>query len=132
MALLELKDITKTYQMGEVALQALDHISLQIDRKEFVAITGFSGSGKSTLMHVMGCLDTPTSGSYHIDGTDVSKMDTGALAQIRNTHIGFVFQRFYLLPDLTALDNVALPQLYAGKGEPQARAAAQEMLERVG
>ncbi len=98
MALLELKDITKTYQMGEVALQALDHISLQIDRKEFVAITGFSGSGKSTLMHVMGCLDTPTSGSYHIDGTDVSKMDTGALAQIRNTHIGFVFQRFYLLP----------------------------------
>lgn len=131
MALLEAKNLIKTYQMGQTEVKALKGINLVIESGEFVAITGFSGSGKSTLMHVLGCLDNPTSGSYVLDGIDVSRAKRDDLARIRNQKIGFVFQKFYLLPDLTALDNVALPRLYAGVSEQQARIDAQELLAMV-
>lgn len=112
-------------------MQALNGIDLVINAGEFVAITGFSGSGKSTLMHVLGCLDNPTSGRYLLDGIDVSQASRDELAHIRNQKIGFVFQKFFLLPDLTALDNVALPRLYAGIPEAQARSEAAELLAMV-
>ena len=131
MALLEAKNVTKTYQMGQTEVIALKGIDLTIQSGEFVAITGLSGSGKSTLMHVLGCLDNPTSGSYILDGTDVSQAKRDELARIRNQKIGFVFQKFYLLPDLTARDNVALPRLYAGIPEHQARKDAAQLLETV-
>lgn len=117
--------------MGQTEVQALKGIDLVIQSGEFVAITGFSGSGKSTLMHVLGCLDNPTSGSYILDGTDVSTAKRDDLARIRNQKIGFVFQKFYLLPDLTARDNVALPRLYAGVPEHQARNDAEALLATV-
>ena len=131
MAFLETKNITKTYHMGNTPVQALKGIDLVINAGEFVAITGFSGSGKSTLMHVLGCLDNPTSGHYVLDGIDVSQASRDELAHIRNQKIGFVFQKFYLLPGLTALDNVALPRLYAGTSETQARSEAAELLAMV-
>lgn len=112
-------------------MQALKGIDLVINAGEFVAITGFSGSGKSTLMHVLGCLDNPTSGHYLLDGIDISQASRDELAHIRNQKIGFVFQKFFLLPDLTALDNVALPRLYAGISETQARSEAAELLAMV-
>ncbi|MFA6534746.1 MAG: ABC transporter ATP-binding protein [Candidatus Babeliales bacterium] len=131
MSIIEAKDIVKTFRMGETEITALKGVSLSVEKGEFVAITGFSGSGKSTLMHVLGCLDIPTSGSYVIDGVDASKATRDELAKIRNQKIGFVFQKFYLLPDLTALDNVALPCLYAGENETAAREKAKKLLELV-
>jgi putative ABC transport system ATP-binding protein len=132
MIIIEMKNITKTFFNADIALTVLKGISFSVERGEFLSITGPSGSGKSTLMHIIGCLDTPTSGSYLIDNKDVSQLDGNALAAIRNNHIGFVFQKFHLLPDLNALNNVALPQLYANKSEKEALAKAQEKLELVG
>jgi putative ABC transport system ATP-binding protein len=131
MALLEMKDITKHFRMGDSTLEVLKGISFSVEPQDYISITGPSGSGKSTLMHIIGCLDTPTSGTYTIDGQDVAHMSHDQLARIRNKHIGFVFQKFHLLPDLNALDNVALPQLYAGKSETEAQTEAQKMLELV-
>ncbi|MFA6263193.1 MAG: ABC transporter ATP-binding protein [Candidatus Babeliales bacterium] len=131
MKLIETKDIVKTYVMGETKLNALDGINLVIEEGEFVAITGSSGSGKSTLMHLLGCLDTPTSGTYFLDNIDVSKASRDELADIRNKKIGFVFQKFYLLTDLTALENVALPLLYARVKESEAYKKAADHLAKV-
>lgn len=131
MKTIEAHNLIKVYRMGENDLMALKGITLTIDKGEFVAITGYSGSGKSTLMHLLGCLDTPTEGDYFIDGINVSTSTRNELAQIRNQKIGFVFQKFHLLPDLTALDNVALPMLYAGSGEAEARTRAAELLTMV-
>jgi putative ABC transport system ATP-binding protein len=131
MKLIETKDIIKTYVMGETQVNALDGINLVIEEGEFVAITGSSGSGKSTLMHLLGCLDTPTSGSYFLDNIDVSKASRDELAAIRNKKIGFVFQKFYLLTDLTALENVALPLLYARVKESEAYKIAADHLVKV-
>lgn len=131
MALLELKNITKSFQMGESTLQVLKGIDIEINRGEFLAITGPSGSGKSTLMHLIGCLDTATSGNYFFEGENISSMTSNQLAAIRNQRIGFVFQKFHLLPDLRAIDNVALPQLYANKSEKEAQEHALEKLKLV-
>jgi putative ABC transport system ATP-binding protein len=112
--MIEIKDITKQYGSGEATFKALKGVSFTIEDGEFVAIMGPSGSGKSTLMHILGCLDTPTTGSYHLDGKDVSKLSDEALAHIRKDKIGFVFQAFNLLPRTTVLRNVMLPLVYAG------------------
>ncbi len=132
MKLIEIKDLTKTFTMAESTLTVLKGISFNVEQGELLSITGPSGSGKSTLMHLIGCLDKPTNGTYLLEGKNVSTMTPNQLAHIRNNLIGFVFQRFYLLPDLTALDNVALPQLYAGSSEKDAREHAREVLEFVG
>lgn len=132
MALLEMKNITKSFRMGDSTIEILKGISFSVEPKDYLSITGPSGSGKSTLMHLVGCLDTPTSGTYTIEGEDVSHMSSDQLARIRNKHIGFVFQKFHLLPDLRAIDNVALPQLYAGNNESEAQKEARKMLEMVG
>lgn len=118
--------------MGDNEVQALRGITLSISSGEFVALTGFSGSGKSTLMHMLGCLDTPTTGSYILDGIDISLASRDELARVRNQKIGFVFQKFHLLPDLQAVDNVALPMLYAGETESAARQRAAQLLIDVG
>lgn len=131
MTTIKTENLVKVFTMGETELIALKGVSLSINKGEFVSITGFSGSGKSTLMHLLGCLDTPTDGHYFIDDIEVTKATRNELAQIRNQKIGFVFQKFHLLPDLTALDNVALPQLYAGKNETEARKKASELLAMV-
>lgn len=128
---LEAKNIKKIYKMGDTEVHALNGINLQINKGEFVAITGTSGSGKSTLMHLLGCLDIPTEGDYLIDGKNVANMTKDELAHIRNEKIGFVFQKFFLLPDLTATDNVALPQLYAGESEVVAKEKAKKLLATV-
>jgi putative ABC transport system ATP-binding protein len=128
--MIRLYDVTKVYQMGLVQVRALDGVSLHIDPGEFVAITGPSGSGKSTMMHIIGCLDRPTSGRYEFNGQPVARLSDRQLAKLRNASIGFVFQTFNLLPVSTALQNVALPLFYAGRtrtGEPARRA-----LEAVG
>lgn len=131
MKTIEAKNLVRIFKMGEEEVRALNGVSLDIEKGEFVAITGQSGSGKSTLMNVIGCLDTPTSGEYFIDGQNVAHMQMDELSKIRNKKIGFVFQKFHILPDLTALDNVALPALYSGVKEKEARAKAAEMLEIV-
>lgn len=131
MKTIQADNLIKVYKMGENELMALKGVSLSIDKGEFVAITGFSGSGKSTLMHLLGCLDTPTDGHYFIDDVEVTKATRNELAKIRNQKIGFVFQKFHLLPDLTALDNVALPMLYAGHSEDDARKRAAQLLKMV-
>ena len=131
-ALIQLEDITKTYDAGENAVQALDGIDVAIEYGQFVSIIGPSGSGKSTLMHILGCLDTPTTGKYWLDGQDVAELSARALARIRNQKIGFVFQTFNLLPRATVLKNVELPLLYAGLSRVERRARAHEALERVG
>lgn len=130
--LIDARDLTKTFMMGDTEVQALRGITLTIASGEFVALTGFSGSGKSTLMHVLGCLDIPTTGFYALDGIDVSKATRDELALVRNQKIGFVFQKFHLLPDLRAVDNVALPMLYAGVTEEEALKRAQQLLIDVG
>ncbi len=129
---IEIHDIVKNYQVGSVVVRALRSVSLNIYRNEYVAIMGPSGSGKSTLMNLLGCLDTPTSGKYILNGTDVSKMNDDFLAEIRNKEIGFVFQTFNLLPRYTALENVTLPLIYAGVPKVEREKLARETLEHVG
>ncbi|HEX6642739.1 MAG TPA: ABC transporter ATP-binding protein [Thermoanaerobaculia bacterium] len=131
-ALIQLEQITKTYDSGENAVQALRGVDVRIDRGEFLSIIGPSGSGKSTLMHILGCLDSPSTGRYWLDGEDVAEMSGKQLARIRNQKLGFVFQTFNLLPRATILKNVELPLLYAGVDSDERRTRAQAALERVG
>ena len=130
--LIEFQDIYKIYQMGDEAVHALDGVSLTIDPGEFVAIVGQSGSGKSTAMNIIGCLDVPTSGTYHLGGIDVSTMDDDQQAEIRNKMLGFIFQQYNLIPKLNVLENVELPLLYAGVSSQERRERAVRALERVG
>ena len=130
--LIRVEDLHKIYNPGENEVRALDGITLEIERGEFVAIVGHSGSGKSTLMNMLGCLDTPTTGNYFLDGQDVSRMSDNELSDIRNKKIGFIFQGFNLIPNLDAIGNVELPLIYRGMGRQQRRKAAVEALERVG
>ncbi|HJW34908.1 MAG TPA: ABC transporter ATP-binding protein [Holophagaceae bacterium] len=130
--LIVLNDITKVYQMGDMEVRALDGVSLTIQKGEYVAIMGPSGSGKSTMMNVIGCLDTPTTGGYELNGKQVEKMTDDDLAQIRNEEIGFVFQTFNLLARTTSLQNVELPLIYAGVTPAERHAMAQKALENVG
>lgn len=132
MSLIELKNIHKTYQLGEVPVQALKGVSLSIRDGEFVAVMGASGSGKSTLMNILGCLDTPTSGSYSLGGEDVSSLGRNSLARIRNARIGFVFQGFNLLARTPAVENVELPMLYSGIGAKERHQRAGDALKLVG
>ncbi len=125
-----MQNVTKTYQMGDVQVTALNGVSFEIEQGEMVAITGPSGSGKSTLMNIIGCLDTPTSGSYILDGMNVSQMSDDAQADVRNKKMGFVFQQFNLLPRTAAIDQVELPMVYAGV--PDRTERAQEALKSVG
>ncbi len=130
MSVITCTDITKVYLLGETLVHALRGVSLNVDAGEFVAITGPSGSGKSTMMHILGCLDVPTSGSYRLGGIEVATMDDDQLAKVRSTSIGFVFQQFNLLSRVTALANVELPLLYAGREDREERAT--EALVHVG
>ena len=130
--LIELKDVYKIYPMGDETVHALDGVSLSIDQGEFVAIVGSSGSGKSTAMNIIGCLDVPTSGSYHLGGVDVSTMDDDQQAEIRHKMLGFIFQQYNLIPKLSVLENVELPLLYAGVPAEERRDRAIRSLERVG
>ncbi len=130
--LIELRDIFKIYQMGEETVHALDGVNITIDQGEFVAIVGSSGSGKSTAMNIIGCLDVPTSGSYHLGGVDVSTMGDDQQAEIRNKMLGFIFQQYNLIPKLSVLENVELPLLYAGVSPQERRDRAIQSLERVG
>jgi putative ABC transport system ATP-binding protein len=129
--IIELKEIRKIYFMGPTSLEVLKGISLSIFKNEYVALMGPSGSGKSTLMNILGCLDTPTSGTYILNNQDVSKMPDDELAEVRNTEIGFVFQQFNLLPRLSAAENVALPLIYAGIGKKERMERAMEALKKV-
>lgn len=131
-SIIHLEDIRKNYYMGKQALQVLKGINLDIHKNEYVALMGPSGSGKSTLMNILGCLDSPTGGLYVLNGHDVSKMEDNELADIRNKEIGFVFQQFNLLPRLTAVDNVALPLVYAGIPKKRRTEMAMEVLNKVG
>lgn len=131
-AVISLKDITKSYYLGRQELPVLKGISLNIHVNEYVALMGPSGSGKSTLMNILGCLDTPTSGQYILNGKDVSRMIDDELADVRNVEIGFVFQQFNLLPRLTAWENVALPLIYAGVSKAEREERARAMLTKVG
>ena len=130
--LIELRDVYKIYQMGEDTVHALDGVTITIDQGEFVAIVGSSGSGKSTAMNIIGCLDVPTSGTYHLGGVDVSTMHDDQQAEIRNKMLGFIFQQYNLIPKLTVLENVELPLLYAGVPAGERRERAVRALERVG
>ncbi len=132
MSLIRLEHISRRYEMGSETVHALRDVSLTVARGEYVAIMGPSGSGKSTLMNIIGCLDTPTSGTYILNGTDVSDMDDNELAEVRNREIGFVFQTFNLLPRANALHNVELPLIYAGIPAAQRRQMALEALTSVG
>ncbi len=129
---IDTRDLGKTYQMGAETIRALKSVSITIRRGEYVAFMGPSGSGKSTLMNLIGCLDTPSHGAYVLNGQDVSNMTDNALAEVRNKEIGFVFQTFNLLPRATALDNVALPLIYAGLGKKARQARALDTLRSVG
>jgi putative ABC transport system ATP-binding protein len=131
-ALIEVRGLVKIYNAGGVELRALDRVSFSIEQGEFVAVMGPSGSGKSTMMNMLGCLDSPTEGSYFLDGRDVSKLSGDDLAEVRNRKLGFVFQGFNLLPRAAALENVALPLVYAGVPLKERRARAKEALSRVG
>jgi putative ABC transport system ATP-binding protein len=130
--IIELKDIAREYQVGSQLVKALQSITIDIQENEYVALMGPSGSGKSTLMNMIGCLDTPTRGTYILNDNDVSSLDDDQLADIRNKEIGFVFQTFNLLPRYTALDNVALPLIYAGWSKQDRQDRAREVLELVG
>ncbi|HEX2483183.1 MAG TPA: ABC transporter ATP-binding protein [Methylomirabilota bacterium] len=131
-ALIEVRDLVKTYRLGEYQVQALRGVSVDISRGEFVAVMGPSGSGKSTFMNLLGCLDTPTAGTYRLDGEDVSRLSRDALAAIRNLKLGFVFQTFNLLPRMTALENVELPLLYGTMVARERRERALGRLRDVG
>ena len=130
--LIHARDLRKTYHVGDQVVHALDGLDLDIHANEYVALMGPSGSGKSTLMNMLGCLDSPTSGRYILNDQDVSRLEDDALADIRNREIGFVFQTFNLLPRYTALENVALPMVYAGMGKAERMARAEEVLHQVG
>jgi len=130
--IISLEKIVKNYYIGSITVEALRSVDIEIKKNEFVAIMGPSGSGKSTLMNLVGALDTPTSGTYILNGTDVSKMDDNRLAEIRNQEIGFIFQTFNLLPRYTALENVTLPLVYAGAGKSERIEKAKQTLEEVG
>ncbi len=130
--MIELKDIYKIYGEGENEVRALDGVSLHIDKGEFVAIVGKSGSGKSTCMNIIGCLDVPTSGTYHLNGIDVSTMNDDKLAEIRNKMLGFIFQQYNLIPKLTVRENVELPLVYRGMSEAERAERARKVLELVG
>jgi putative ABC transport system ATP-binding protein len=129
---IKIRAITRDFPLGQEVVKVLKGIDLDIERGEYVALMGPSGSGKSTLMNLLGCLDTPTSGSYELNGKDVSNMSDDELAEIRNKEIGFVFQTFNLLPRTTALENVALPMVYAGASKAQRTERAEEVLTNVG
>jgi len=130
--IISVKELRKTYVMGAEKVHALKNVSVDIHKNEFVALMGPSGSGKSTLMNLLGCLDTPTDGSYHLNTNDVSDMEDGELAEVRNKEIGFVFQTFNLLPRLSSLENVALPLVYAGISKSDRLDKARKALESVG
>lgn len=130
--LIQARDLRKTYHVGDQMVQALDGLDLDIHANEYVALMGPSGSGKSTLMNMLGCLDSPTSGQYILNGQDVSRLDDDALADIRNREIGFVFQTFNLLPRYTAVENVALPMIYGGFSKAERDARARDVLIQVG
>jgi putative ABC transport system ATP-binding protein len=132
-ALIDIRDVSKTYEMGtETTVRALDGVSLQIEQGDYVAVMGPSGSGKSTLMNLIGCLDTPSTGSYVLNGREVSKMVDDELAQIRNREIGFIFQTFNLLPRADAIQNVELPLVYAGVPRKERHTRAEKALDSVG
>ena len=131
-SIISVRNLVKTYQMGINVVNALQGVNLEIVKNEYVALMGPSGSGKSTLMNLIGCLDSPTSGEYILNGSNVSTMDDGELAAVRNKEIGFIFQTFNLLPRLTALDNVALPLVYAGLSRAERTEKAKHVLESVG
>jgi len=127
-----LSDVTKVYPMGDTEVQALRGVDLQIQAGEFIAILGPSGSGKSTVMHILGCLDTPTAGTYHLDSVAIQGLSPNELAEIRNRQIGFVFQSFHLLPRATAGENVELPMVFGGVNTTERKARAECVLEQVG
>ena len=131
-ALIEFDAVCKYYQMGDTTVKAADHISMEIQQGEFVAIVGQSGSGKSTCMNIIGCLDVPTDGTYRLDGRDVGKMSRNELAAIRNEKLGFIFQQYNLLPKLNLLENVEVPLIYAGVPWAERHALAKAALEQVG
>lgn len=130
--MIQMRAICRSYQQGERAVHALRDVDLDIEEGSFLSILGPSGSGKSTLMHLLGCLDTPSSGSYHLEGTAIMNLDRNAMARLRNQAIGFVFQRFHLMPRSTALENVMMPMRFAGVAKAERRARAQDLLVRVG
>ena len=130
--IIQAKNLTKHYTVGSTIVKALDGLDIDIDKGSYIALMGPSGSGKSTLMNILGCLDTPSSGSYFLNDKDVSEVDDDLLAGIRNKEIGFIFQTFNLLPRYTALENVALPMIYAGIPKKERLARATEVLEKVG
>lgn len=132
MPIIDIKNIRKEYLMGSQLIEALKNVSVAIEKNEYVALMGPSGSGKSTLMNILGCLDTPTSGSYKLNGTEVSEMTDDELARVRNKEIGFIFQTFNLLPRLTALENVALPMVYAGVSKAERNERAEKVMQMVG
>ncbi len=132
MPIIELQDIKKTYKMGSEIIRALAGVSFSVERNEYMAIMGPSGSGKSTMMNILGCLDTPSEGEYILNEQPVSKLNDSQLAHVRNVEIGFVFQTFNLLPRLSAMENVALPLVYAGKSRSYRKERAAEVLTQVG
>ena len=131
-ALIEFDGVCKYYQMGDTTVKAADHISMQINKGEFVAIVGQSGSGKSTCMNIIGCLDVPTAGTYRLNGRDVGRMNSNELAEIRNEMLGFIFQQYNLRPKLSLMENVEVPLVYAGIPRAERHARAKAALERVG
>ena len=131
-ALIEFDEVCKYYQMGDTTVKAADHITMKIEKGEFVAIVGQSGSGKSTCMNIIGCLDVPTYGTYRLNGRDVGKMNRNELAAVRNEMLGFIFQQYNLLPRLNLMENVEVPLVYAGMPRAQRHKRAKEVLEQVG
>ena len=131
-ALIEFEDVCKYYRMGDTTVKAADHISMKIEKGEFVAIVGQSGSGKSTCMNIIGCLDVPTAGSYRLNGREVGNMSGNEQAEVRNEMLGFIFQQYNLLPKLNLLENVEVPLIYAGVPSAERRRRAREALEQVG
>jgi putative ABC transport system ATP-binding protein len=128
----ELLNVDKIYGQGEAQVKALDNLCLRVERGDYLAVMGASGSGKSTAMNIIGCLDRPTSGTYRLNGVAVETLSDDQLADVRNRELGFVFQQFHLLPQLTAIENVILPMIYAGVSSDQRRQRARQALERVG